>query len=119
MKFLIDAALPPWMVEVFVAEGHDAVHADDLGIGHSADTEIASAALVEERCIVTRDYDFADLRNYDPAKHQGIVVLTVPLHRGSTYMRYLLGRLFEHIRGGGAVSGKLLIVDADRIRTRG
>jgi len=33
-------------------------------------------------------------------------------------MRFLLGKLFEHLRAGGAVDGKLLIVEADRIRTR-
>lgn len=119
MKFLIDAALPPWMIDAFTAEGHDAVHADDLGIGHSADPEIARAAQTGERCVVTRDFDFADLRNYDPADHRGIVVLTVPRHRGSAYMRYLLGRLFGYIRDGGIIDGKLLIIDADRIRIRG
>jgi hypothetical protein len=119
VKFLIDAALPPWMIDAFSAEGHDAVHADDLGIGHSADPEIAREAQQEERCVITRDFDFADLRNYDPTQHRGIVVLTVPRHRGSAYMRFLLGKLFEHLRAGGAVDGKLLIVEADRIRTRG
>jgi predicted nuclease of predicted toxin-antitoxin system len=44
VKFLIDAAPPPWMVDAFSAEGHDAVHADDLGIAHSADPEIAREA---------------------------------------------------------------------------
>jgi Domain of unknown function (DUF5615) len=119
VKFLIDAALPPWMIDAFAAEGHDAVHADDLGIGHSADPEIAREAQRTDRCVITRDFDFADLRNYEPTQHRGIVVLAVPRHRGSAYMRFLLGKLFEHLRAGGVVDGKLLIVEADRIRTRG
>jgi hypothetical protein len=119
VKFLIDASLPPWMVETLAAEGHDAVHADDLGIGHAEDREIANEALRQERCVVTRDFDFADLRNYDPTQHRGIVVLAIPRHRGSAYMRFLLGKLIDHLRAGGLMDRKLLIVDADRIRTRG
>ena len=69
MKFLIDAALPPWMIDAFSAAGYDAIHADN--------------------------------------------------HRGSAYMRFLLGKLFEHLRDGGTIDGKLLIVEADHIRTRG
>jgi len=107
------------MIDAFAAEGHDAVHADDLGIAHSEDPEIAREAQRTDRCVITRDFDFADLRNYDPARHRGIVVLAVPRHRGSAYMRFLLGKLFDHLRAGGAVDGKLLIVEADRIRTRG
>lgn len=118
MKFLIDAALPPWMIESFAAEGHDAVHADDLGMGHGADPEIAREAQLTERCIITRDFDFADLRNYDPARHHGIIVLTIPRHRGSAYMRFLLAKLFEYVRNGSAIDGKLLIIEADRIRVR-
>jgi len=107
------------MIDAFAAEGHDAVHADELGIGHSADSEIAREGQRTDRCVITRDFDFADLRNYEPAQHHGIVVLAVPRHRGSAYMRFLLGKLFEHLRAGGVVDGKLLIVEADRIRTRG
>ena len=107
------------MIDAFAAEGHDAIHADDLGVGHAADQEIAKEAQRTERCVVTRDFDFADLRNEEPTHHRGIVVLAIPRHRGSAYMRFLLGRLFEHLRAGGAVDGKLLIIEPDRIRTRG
>lgn len=107
------------MIDAFAAEGHDAVHADDLGIRHEADPEIAKEARRLERCVITRDFDFADLRNYVPTQHRGIVVLAIPRHRGSAYMRFLLTKLFEHLRAGGAIDGKLLIVEADRIRTRG
>jgi hypothetical protein len=118
VKFFIDASLPPRIVDAFRAEGHDAVHADDLGLGSASDPEIATAAQAFEECIVTRDFDFADLRNYVPARHRGIVILTIPLHRGSTYIAYLIGKLFEYLRAGGTVDRKLLIVEADRIRVR-
>lgn len=118
MKFLIDASLPPSMVDAFIAEAHEAVHADDLGLGHAADSEIGDAARASQRAVVTRDFDFADVRNYRPPDYYGIVVLTIPKHRGSTYMRYLLAKLFEYVRSGGEIEGKLLILDADRIRVR-
>lgn len=119
MKFLVDAGLPPWVVQALVAEGYDAVHADDAGIGHAPDELIAERARGTDRCIITRDYDFADVRNYDPRRHHGIIVLFVPRDRGSPYMRLLLAKLFDHLRAGGVVDRKLLIVEAERIRTRG
>ena len=107
------------MVQTFAAEGHDAVHADDAGIGNAPDELIAQRARDMGRCVITRDYDFANIRNYDPRLYRGIVVLFVPKDRGSPYMRLLLAKLFEHLRAGAPVDGKLLIVEMERIRTRG
>ena len=117
MKFLIDANLPASVVETFVAAGYDAIHVADLGIAAESDTAIAAAARMHGRAIVTRDFDFADVRLYVPRHYHGIVVLTMPHHRGTPYIRMLLEKLFAFL-GKGAIEGKLLVVDADRIRVR-
>jgi Domain of unknown function (DUF5615) len=118
VKFLIDADLPPWMIAALAAEGHDAVHADDIGIATYPDFVVAEHARDGERCVLSGDFDFANIRNYEPAKYRGIVVLTIPRKAGSPYMRILLGKLFDYLRAGGTVDRKLLIIEADRIRVR-
>src|SRR5687768_13515451 len=39
------------------------------------DDAIAAYAKSEQRALVTRDFDFADIRNYPPAEYPGIVVV--------------------------------------------
>lgn len=78
----------------------------------------AEFARAGEWTIVTGDFDFADVRNYEPAKFEGIVVLYVPRDRGSAYMHLLLAKFLEYLQTGGAIRGKLLIVEGDRIRVR-
>ena len=106
------------MIEAFAAAGHEAVHADDEGLGRAADERIADYGVATGRCIVTGDFDFADLRNYPPKQYHGIVVLTIPRGAGSPYMRILLAELFRYLQRGGTVDAKLLIVEPGRIRVR-
>jgi len=118
VKFLIDADLPLWMTGAMAAEGHDAVHTDDIGLATFPDPVVGEHARDGGRCIVTGDFDFADIRNYNPARYHGIVVLTLPFRAGSPYMRLLLEEFFDYLRAGGTVEGKLLIVELGRIRVR-
>ncbi len=50
--------------------GHDASDVRDIGMGSAADTEIARYARDHGLARVTRDFDFADIRNYPPADYQ-------------------------------------------------
>ena len=118
MKFLVDAGLPVWIVAYLAEAGHDGVHARQLGIGGAPDHIIAERARDEKRCIITRDFDFGDIRAYPPRDYAGIVVLTMPRDRGSPYIRLLLERLMQFARDGGTVTGKLLVVTENRIRVR-
>ena len=51
MRFLIDMPLSPQLAEWLRAKGHDAVHAVDLSMQKSPDTEIISIAARDERTI--------------------------------------------------------------------
>lgn len=118
MKFVIDAGLPPWMVRAFAAAGHDAMHVESTLPANASDQKIAEHARVTGRAIVTRDFDFSNVRAFEPSRFDGIVVLTIPRDRGSAYMRLLLARLFEFLRTVDSIRGKLLIVEVNRIRVR-
>ena len=118
MKFLLDNDLPKWMINAFVGAGYEAVHVRDLGRSRDADPLIGEFARAGEWTIVTGDFDFADVRNYRPAGRPGVVVLVIPRHRGSPYMRLLLDEVFAHLAAGRPTRGKLLIVEPGRIRVR-
>jgi predicted nuclease of predicted toxin-antitoxin system len=59
MKFIVDAQLPRRLTRDLLAAGHDAVHTLDLAKGNrTPDGEITSAAMLENRVVVTKDEDF-------------------------------------------------------------
>ena len=115
---MIDADLSPRLAELFATHGHDAVHVDDVGHGTSADPAIAALALQTQRCIVTGDYDFADVREFPPRQFPGIVVLTLPNNTASNYITRVLTYFFEQLPQLVPLEGKLLIVEIGRIRVR-
>jgi predicted nuclease of predicted toxin-antitoxin system len=44
-------------------------------MGSASDAAIAGYAQSHRRTLVTRDFDFADIRNYPPGDYAGIIVL--------------------------------------------
>ena len=59
MRFLIDAQLPPALVQLLVAHGHVAEHLTDIGPADSPDRALWRYALEHGAVIVTKDEDFA------------------------------------------------------------
>src|SRR5712691_4595815 len=78
MRFLIDASLPRSAAVLLQQMGHDAVDARDVGMRSATDDVVAAHARRNQQALVTRDFDFADIRNYPPADYPGIVVLRLP-----------------------------------------
>jgi predicted nuclease of predicted toxin-antitoxin system len=60
-EFLVDMPLPPALARWLAAQGHDAVHADAVGLGRSTDSEILTRARQEARTVVTADLDYPRL----------------------------------------------------------
>ena len=71
MRFLIDADLPRSSSEVIRRHGHEAVDVRDVSPSVAKDPQIARYAQSEGLCLITGDYDFADLRNYPPDQVRG------------------------------------------------
>ena len=62
MKFLIDAQLPRRLAQWLRAEGHEAIHTQDLPEGNrTGDAAINELSLREQRVVVTKDEDFVDM----------------------------------------------------------
>lgn len=59
MRLLVDAQLPPALARWLTAQGHEAEHVFDVGLGDSPDSVVWMHALKEAAVIVTKDEDFA------------------------------------------------------------
>jgi predicted nuclease of predicted toxin-antitoxin system len=118
VRFLVDADLPPLVAAVLQAAGHDCEYVPDVFPPRTPDSLVAARAREVRSCIVTRDFGFADIRQYVPSQHHGIVVLTVPPDAGSRYIVDLIRELLDRMGEFEPIPGKLLIVEPGRIRVR-
>jgi predicted nuclease of predicted toxin-antitoxin system len=78
MRFLVDANLPRAIVATLRFHGHEAEHVKDIGLGSAPDERVAAHARGASMALITRDLDFADIRNYPPDEYPGLIVLRVP-----------------------------------------
>ncbi len=61
MRFLVDAQLPPALVQLLREHDHEAEHVTDIGPADMSDRDIWRYALEHDAVIVTKDEDFADM----------------------------------------------------------
>ena len=61
MKFLVDMPLSPALARWLEHEGHDAVHACDIGLSCASDEAVLNEARGERRVVVTADLDYPRL----------------------------------------------------------
>lgn len=75
MKFKVDENLPVEVGGLLREAGFDASTLFDEGIAGSNDQTLANYCRQEERVLITLDGDFADIRNYPPREHPGLMVI--------------------------------------------
>jgi hypothetical protein len=68
--------------------------------------------------LVTRDFDFADIRNYPPSEYAGIVVLWLPDDSTAEQIVKLLETFVSREDWLARLSGRLAIVEVWRVRFR-
>ena len=116
MKFLVDMPLSPELAQWLRAEGHDAVHADELSMNRSPDVEILRAATHAGRVVVTADLDFPRLLAELGAAGPGLILL-----RGGNYSeaesRDCVRRVLMSI-SQTELPRSIVVVDRDKIRRR-
>lgn len=80
------------------------------------DEVVAQAARQEDRMLLTLDLDFADLRKYNPGDHPGVILFR-PARFGAQSVSAFVEHFVRETRLDEFV-GCLVIVEADRVRTR-
>jgi predicted nuclease of predicted toxin-antitoxin system len=83
-----------------------------------ADAQIAAHALSTDAAIVSRDLDFADIRQYPPEKYSGLIVLRLPDDTVAMEIATVLERFLSEPRFIEQLRGRLAIVEKDRVRFR-
>jgi predicted nuclease of predicted toxin-antitoxin system len=118
MHFLIDADLPRSLAEVIRHHGHAATDVRDVGRRSAKDAVIARYAREQQLCLITGDFDFADIRNYPPEQYAGIVVLFLPRTATAIYSNQLVEQFLMSADVLLELPGQLAIVEPGRVRLR-
>jgi len=106
--------MPADLAVMLQAEGHDVADVAGEGLAGADDPPVLGAATKEDRILITFDLDFANIRQYPPGSHAGIVVFRLRDQRWKTLegtaRRSLTESNLEKLKEG------LAIVDETRIR---
>jgi predicted nuclease of predicted toxin-antitoxin system len=98
------------------AEGYDACAAVEVGLAGVPDEEILRFAIEHDRILLTLDADFANLVRFPPDRTKGIVRLKVhpPTEQAIADMIRRALLLVQNVD----LSGRLAVVDKDKVRIR-
>ena len=114
MKFLLDMPVSPSLIDVLHTRGHEALHADRIGLRRASDSEILAVARETESIVVTADLDFPRLLALSAAAGPGLI-----LFRGGNYsdaeMRELLESVLDRVRESDLIRS-VCVVDRSRVR---
>ena len=116
MKFLLDMPLSPGLAAWLKQQGHDAIHAVDLGLDAVPDAAILERARNEGRVVVTADLDFPRLLALAEAQGPGLI-----LFRGGDFGEpeciERLTQLFKKVSHHD-LETSVVVIERHRIRLR-
>ncbi|HEX9666623.1 MAG TPA: DUF5615 family PIN-like protein [Thermodesulfobacteriota bacterium] len=116
MKFVVDMPLSPQLAVWLTRQGHDAVHALELGLDRASDITILERARNEGRVVVTADLDYPRLLALAKAERPGLI-----LFRGGNYTEQevveLISRALEKI-STEELASSIIVIEKSRIRRR-
>jgi Domain of unknown function (DUF5615) len=118
MRFLIDASMPRATGDVVRRAGHAAIDVRDIRLGSASDRVISQRAKIRKLCILSRDFDFANIKWYPPERYHGIVVFELPKHAPRRLVLELVRSFIENRHVLRHLPGRLAIVDIAKIRLR-
>jgi predicted nuclease of predicted toxin-antitoxin system len=116
VKFLIDMPLSPTLARWLRDRDYDAVHAADLGMSRSPDSEIMALVAAEHRTVVTTDLDYPRLLALTGADGPSLI-----LFRGGDWAEdEILGRMSEILTGLSErdIVQSILVIERNRVRRR-
>jgi predicted nuclease of predicted toxin-antitoxin system len=115
---LIDASMPRSTAPLVRSRQHDATDVRDISLGAAADQDIAAHAQAQQLAILSRDFDFADVRNYPPDQYDGIVVIDLPSTTTAQTILELVDGFLQQTQTLNDLPGRLAIIAPGRIRLR-
>jgi hypothetical protein len=115
MKLKLDENLGDRGAHLFRSAGHDVATIPQQGMSSAPDRNLIAACKTERRCLVTLDLDFGNPLVFAPWESSGIAVLRPPRKPVDEDLWACCRTLIEGLAQGD-ITGKLWIVQRDRIR---
>lgn len=103
MRFLVDAQLPPALVQLLREHDHEAEHVTEIGPPDASDRAIWRYALEQGAVIVTKDEDFADMVAIGGRECPAVVWVRVGNTRRAALLAWfelLIDRIVEMVDSG-------------------
>ncbi len=119
LRFFADHCVSNAIVQVLRDEGHEVLRLRDYIAADSPDGVVISKAQELGAILLSLNGDFSDIVTYPPASYKGIVALQVRNH--PEIVPQLLNGLTGYLSAHDDMehyAGKLLVVEAHRIRSR-
>jgi predicted nuclease of predicted toxin-antitoxin system len=118
MRFLLDANMPRSAASLLRSLGHEAEDVRDALLSGADDSLVAAHARARGFALVTRDFDFSDIRNYPPENYSGLVVLQLPDDATAPQINRTLEAFVTNLEWVSRLPGRLAIVESWRVRFR-
>ena len=117
MRFLVDNALPPLMVEALRQSGHDAIHVRELGLATAADITIFEQAERDRRVIVSADTDFGTILALRRSSQPSVILFRGATPRQPHHQASLVLANLDAI-SASIERGAVVVLEPQRIRIR-
>ena len=118
MKFLLDANMPRSAARLLRELGHEVEDVRDVLPPGTDDATVAAHAQARQLILVTRDFDFADIRNYPPKAYAGLIVLELPDDAIAAQVNQAMQSFVGKPELLARLTGRLAIVELWRVRFR-
>lgn len=116
MRFLVDESLQRHVADLLVDNGHNAVHASDIGLRGAPDETVLAAADEDSRVLITADTDFGTLLALSGAAQPSVILLRRPGRRPAERAQIVLVTL--DLVSKALQRGAVITVETTRIRVR-
>ena len=118
MRFLLDANMPRSSGSLLRELSHEVEDVRDVLPNGADDATVAAYAIARQLTLITRDFDFADIRNYPPKDYAGIIVLELPDDAVAAQVNQVLRSFVSKPDFLAQLTGRLAIVESWRVRFR-
>jgi len=112
----VDEDLPRQIAKLLAARGHEATTVVEQGWQGMADDLLWSSVQREQRWLITADKGFADLRQYPPGTHFGVVLLRAEEESRRVYLE-LAVRALDRLQLD-ELTGAVVVVSSRSVRIR-
>ena len=120
LSFFADQCVPVSVIQALTNEGHEVLRLKDSIPVDSPDPVVLAKAQELDAILLSLNGDFADIVRFPPSEYKGIIAFQVRNHPEAIpqLLSRLIGFISSHPDRQYFV-GKLLLIEAHRIRIRG